>query len=168
MRQAMGDKAGIPSITRDNKIEVIYSSPVVAVADNKINEPLNWIMSSLGLPLQFYTQADMALRFTQTASPIITLAAYRLPDTDGISFLSRAHREWPNSILILLRAKADCDWLDSCALQSCISMCIDCEDSFLPLQAHLFGLMGVSKLKDTDISITTDKNENTANQNSYM
>ena len=118
------------------------SNSIVAVTEQKSHSALSQVASSFDLALLCFDQANAILNMDDVEAPMIIVAAYRLPDTDGISFLSRTKSFWPNSIRVLLRPKLDQSWIDARAFDHDVAACIDYEHSLMPLKRYMLNLFG--------------------------
>ena len=98
---------------------------VIAVGQARNKDSIEQVLVPLGLPLILHERANDVFSRQQELFPAIVLADYRLPDTDGISFLARIHRIWPATLRILFRPEKDRDWLDLNAGRCHVSACLD-------------------------------------------
>lgn len=113
---------------------------VVAVGQERNKDSIEQVLVSLGLPLILHERANDVFSRQHELLPAIVLADYRLPDTDGISFLARIYRIWPATVRILFRPEKDRDWLDLNAGRCHVSVCLDednCQQKLL--QFLLYG-----------------------------
>lgn len=79
---------------------------LIAVGDATFKKTLQLHLKQSCLYPKFFECANDAIHFTLESQPKLVLANYRLPDIDGISFLSRIRRLSPKSFLVLFGSKA--------------------------------------------------------------
>ena len=78
---------------------------LIAVGDTTFGKMLQPHVEQSHINLQFFECANKAIHFALENRPKMVLANYRLPDIDGISFLSRVRKISPDSFLVLYGSK---------------------------------------------------------------
>lgn len=78
---------------------------VVGVGSSKLGELLDELSTSFGIETQYFSESIDAIATIERLQPTIVIAAEKMEEIDGISFLCRAKRISPVSVPIIFDFK---------------------------------------------------------------
>lgn len=116
-------------------------SAVAILKTSYYEELLRQSVAVFPVSVHFTHETNVALRVAADVFPGLVLSEYRLPDTDGISFLTRMNNLYSEALCILLCTKTDLEWFGPHAVPDGIHVCTERDHLGSVLNQHFLGLM---------------------------